>query len=77
VEASVWNDRLLAALENGVRGGKRFSLIDKVYRAETLKEKRPGRGVCREDHQRWPNQFIAAQGLFTMNADWKPASQFR
>ena len=38
VEASVWNERMLAALENGVKGGKWFSLIDKVYRAETLKE---------------------------------------
>jgi RNA-directed DNA polymerase len=37
VEASVWNERMLAALENGVKGGKWFSLIDKVYRVETLK----------------------------------------
>jgi len=36
VEASVWNERLLAALEDGVRGGKWFSLIDKVYRPATL-----------------------------------------
>jgi RNA-directed DNA polymerase len=36
VEATVWNERMLAALGNGVRGGKWFSLIDKVYRAETL-----------------------------------------
>ena len=36
VEASVWNERMLAALENGVKGGKWFSLIDKVYRAATL-----------------------------------------
>ena len=32
VEATVWNERMLAALGNGVRGGKWFSLIDKVYR---------------------------------------------
>ena len=37
VEATVWNERMLAALENGVKGGKWFSLIDKVYRTETLK----------------------------------------
>jgi RNA-directed DNA polymerase len=36
VEASVWNERMLAALENGVKGGQWFSLIDKVYRAQTL-----------------------------------------
>ena len=38
VEATVWNERMLAALENGVKGGKWFSLIDKVYRAEILKQ---------------------------------------
>ena len=37
VEASVWTDPMLAALENGVRGGKWFSLIDKVYRKENLR----------------------------------------
>ena len=37
VEASVWNERMLAALVNGVKGGKWFSLIDKVYRMETLR----------------------------------------
>ena len=37
VEATVWNERMLAALGNGVKGGKWFSLIDKVYRRQTLK----------------------------------------
>lgn len=37
VEATVWSERMLAALENGVKGGKWFSLIDKVYRKETLR----------------------------------------
>jgi len=37
VEATVWNERMLAALGNGVKGGKWFSLIDKVYRKQTLK----------------------------------------
>ena len=36
VEASIWNERMLAALDNGVKGSKWFSLIDKVYRATTL-----------------------------------------
>lgn len=35
-EPSVWTDPMLAALENGVKGGKWFSLIDKVYRRENL-----------------------------------------
>ena len=37
VEPSVWTDRMLAALENGVKGEKWFSLIDKVYRKENLR----------------------------------------
>ena len=37
VESSIWTDRMLKALEKGVRGGKWFSLIDKVYRLKTLK----------------------------------------
>ena len=32
----MWNERMLAALGNGVTGGKWYSLIDKVYRRETL-----------------------------------------
>lgn len=36
VEATIWTERMLAALENGVKGGKWFSLIDKVYRPATL-----------------------------------------
>jgi len=31
-------------------------------------EKRPGIGRCRADHQRWPNAFFAAHGLFTLHA---------
>lgn len=36
VDRSIWTDRMLAALANGVKGGKWFSLIDKVYRQSTL-----------------------------------------
>lgn len=36
VEASVWTERMLAALDNGVTGGKWFSLIDKVSAPRTL-----------------------------------------
>lgn len=35
-EASIWTDNMLAALENGVKGGKWFSLIDKVYGSANL-----------------------------------------
>lgn len=36
VEASVWTEPMLAALGNGVKGGKWYSLIDKVYARPTL-----------------------------------------
>src|SRR4030066_1615146 len=36
VQATVWTERMLAALDNGVKGNKWFSLIDKVYRPQTL-----------------------------------------
>ena len=36
VEPAVWTDRMLAALENGVKGGKWFSLIDKVWSEKVL-----------------------------------------
>ena len=36
-EPAVWTDRMLEALENGVKGGHWFSLIDKVYRRENLR----------------------------------------
>jgi RNA-directed DNA polymerase len=54
------------------------SFVRRRLRAMLRKqEKRPGLGVCREDHQRWPNKFFAAQGLFTTTAAWKLASQSR
>ena len=36
VDREVWTDRMLAALGNGVKGNKWFSLIDKVWRLSTL-----------------------------------------
>jgi RNA-directed DNA polymerase len=54
------------------------SFVRRRLRAVLRKqEKRPGMGICREDHQRWPNTFFAAQGLFTMHTAWKLASQSR
>jgi RNA-directed DNA polymerase len=35
-EASIWTDAMLKALENGVKGNKWFSLMDKAYRSNTL-----------------------------------------
>jgi RNA-directed DNA polymerase len=35
VDRAIWTQRMLAALGNGVKGDKWFSLIDKVYRPST------------------------------------------
>ncbi|MFP4028556.1 MAG: group II intron reverse transcriptase/maturase [Candidatus Brocadiia bacterium] len=55
VEPSVWTDRMLAALENGVKGGKWFSLIDKVYSMANLRAAwesvRSNRGAAGVDGQ--------------------------
>ncbi len=54
VEASVWTPRMLAALENGVRGGKWHSLIDKVYALPNLyaawAEVKANQGAAGVDH---------------------------
>jgi RNA-directed DNA polymerase len=36
-EPAVWTERMLTALETGVKGGTWFSLMDKVYAARNLK----------------------------------------
>lgn len=35
-EASIWTERMVSALDNGVKGGKWFSLVDKAIRPATL-----------------------------------------
>lgn len=55
VEPSVWTERMLTALERGVKGGKWFSLIDKVYNADNLqasfKKVKANKGAAGVDHQ--------------------------
>lgn len=55
VEPSVWTDRMLAALEDGVKGGKWFSLVDKVHSVENLRSAfakvKKNRGAAGVDHQ--------------------------
>jgi len=54
-EPVVWTDRMLAALEQGVKGGKWFSLIDKVHSAGNLRSAwqsmRANQGAAGVDHQ--------------------------
>jgi len=39
--------------------------------------KRPGIGRCTADHQRWPNAFFAAHGLFTLQMAYAQARHSR
>jgi RNA-directed DNA polymerase len=54
-EPAVWTDAMLAALENGVKGGRWYSLIDKVWKAGNLeaawKRVKSNKGVCGVDGQ--------------------------
>lgn len=54
-EPTVWTERMLTALEEGVKGGKWFSLIDKVIRPETLRASfarvKANKGSAGVDHQ--------------------------
>jgi len=54
-EAAVWTERMLTALETGVKGGVWFSLIDKVYAMRNLlaafAEVKANRGAAGVDHQ--------------------------
>jgi RNA-directed DNA polymerase len=59
-----------------------FGVIDGFVRRRLRailrkQEKRPGMGRCQADHQRWPNAFFAAQGLFTLHAAFVQARHSR
>ena len=55
VEPLVWTVRMLTALEEGVKGGKWFSLMDKVYALDNLRAAfarvKANRGAAGVDHQ--------------------------
>lgn len=55
VERSIWTDRMLEALDKGVKGGVWFSLIDKVSRVKTLRaawsQVKANKGSAGTDHQ--------------------------
>ena len=55
VETAVWTERMLTALERGVKGGVWFSLIDKVYSLPNLQaafaKVNANRGAAGCDHQ--------------------------
>jgi RNA-directed DNA polymerase len=76
VEPSVWTERMLAALENGVKGGKWFSLCDKVWHPANLQAawqrvyaNRGGSGVdgqtVHEYEARWQRELECLRDLLT------------
>ena len=54
VAPEVWTDRMLTALEQGVRGGRWYTLMDKVYALPTLRAAfarvKANRGAAGVDH---------------------------
>ena len=54
VETTIWTERMLAALDNGVKGGKWFSLMDKVYSMRSLRaawqQVKRNKGAAGVDH---------------------------
>lgn len=67
VDRSVWTERMLAALDNGVKGDKWFSLIDKVWRPQTLagawQQVKANRGAAGVDGQSIA-RFAAHEGRY-------------
>ena len=83
VESSVWTDRMLAALGNGVQGGKWHSLIDKVYASQTLwaawrrvAANHGAAGIDRMSVERFEanaEYYLNAMGQELRNGSYKPA----
>ena len=84
VAASVWTERMLAALGNGVRGGKWHSLIDKVYAPQTLwaawrrvAVNHGAAGIDRMSVERFEanaEYYLKALGLELRNGSYKPSA---
>jgi RNA-directed DNA polymerase len=61
---------------------KTFMDLDKMIRRRLRallrkQEKRPGLGICQDDHRRWSKAFFANAGLFALHAAWHTARQSR
>jgi RNA-directed DNA polymerase len=82
VEAKVWTDRMLAALETGVTGGRWYSLMDKVYAPGTREAawkrgaaNRGAAGVDRVSVQRFARQaprYLAEVGQELRDGSYRP-----
>ena len=71
-----WFGYFKHAHPNTFRGADQF--VRRRLRALLRKQqRRPGFGHCLADHQRWPNTFFAAAGLFTLSTAWRGARRSR
>jgi RNA-directed DNA polymerase len=74
VEPTVWTARMLSALEEGVKGGKWYSLMDKVYSLpnlisafEEVKRRRGGAGIDQQTIKMFERNLTA--NLEKLSAD--------
>jgi RNA-directed DNA polymerase len=82
VEASVWTERMVLALGNGVKGGCWYSLMDKVYAPKTLaaawKKVEANRGAAGVDGQSVERfaaraeDYLAELGRDLRTGDYRP-----
>jgi RNA-directed DNA polymerase len=84
VEATVWTDRMVSALENGVKGGVWYSVMDKVYAPATLaaawaKVRANGgaAGVDKQSVERFAahaDEYLAELSRALRAGDYRPAA---
>lgn len=82
VDRTIWTERMLAALGNGVKGDKWFSLIDKVYRLQTLEiaweQVRANKGAAGIDGQsierfaRTSDRYLSELSESLKNGSYRP-----
>ncbi len=79
-EASVWTERMLATLERGIKGGKWFSLIDKVYGMENLQSAlvkvRKNKGAAGMDGQKVESYAKGCPERLVKVQAWLQAGQY-
>ena len=84
MEASVWTDRMLSALDNGVKGGVWYSVMDKVYAPATLaaawtkvQANSGAAGVDRQSIERFAahaDAYLAELSRALRAGDYRPAA---
>lgn len=82
VEPAVWTDRMLSALEEGVKGDVWFSLIDKVYRPKNLaaaarkviaNKGAPGvDNVTVQQYERFQDEYLPRLSESLREDTWRP-----